>query len=127
MIVPAPTGIATVLSVLSLTDVTGYTAQDDSIEMRTVVGCLARAGESWTLEQATAGEPTERAFTSREELDTSKLQELGVLIYRLLGIAEFGAAELEGHKVQVKGLRVSNNNDLRFDVTPFQHLDPLCQ
>lgn len=127
MIVPAPTGIATVLSVLSLTDVTGYTAQDDSIEMRTVVGCLARAGESWTLEQATAAEPTERAFTSREELDTSKLQELGVLIYRLLGIAEFGVAELEGHKVQVKGLRISNANDLRLNVTSFQHLDPLCQ
>ena len=100
MIVPAPIGIATVLIALSLTEVTGYTAQDDSIEMRTVVGCLARAGESWTLEQATAAEPTERAFTSREALDTSKLQELGVLIYRLLGIAEFGVAELGGHKVQ---------------------------
>ena len=127
MIVPAPIGIATVLIVLSLTEVAGYTAQDDSIEMRTAVGCLARAGESWTLEQATAAEPTERAFTSREELDTSKLQELGVLIYRLLGIAEFGVAELEGHKVQVKGLRISNNNDLRLNVTSFQHLDPLCQ
>ncbi|MEE2793124.1 MAG: hypothetical protein VX453_15935 [Acidobacteriota bacterium] len=127
MIVPAPIGIATVLIALSLTEVTGYTAQDDSIEMRTVVGCLARAGESWTLEQVTAGEPTERAFTSREELDTSKLQKLGVLIYRLLGIAEFGVAELEGHKVQVEGLRISNDNDLRLNVTSFQHLDPLCQ
>ena len=127
MIVPAPIGIATVLIVLSLTEVAGYTAQDDSIEMRTAVGCLTRAGESWTLEQATAAEPTERAFTSREELDTSKLQELGVLIYRLLGIAEFGVAELEGHKVQVKGLRISNANDLRLNVTSFQHLDPLCQ
>ena len=88
--------------VMSLTEVAGYTTQDDSIAMRTVVGCLSRAGESWTLEQATAGEPTERAFTSREELETSKLQGLRALTYRLLGIVEFGVAEFEGHKCSLR-------------------------
>jgi hypothetical protein len=100
--------------------------QDDPIELRTVVGCLSRAANSWTLERATEGEPTDRAFTSEDEIAVSRSQPLGSLTYRLLGIGEFGVDGHDGHKVQVKGLRLNMDGELRLNVTSFQHLEPAC-
>ena len=95
--------------------------------MHTVVGCLYRDGENWTLTQATVGELTQQAFTTREELQVSMFQKLGTLTYRLLGVGEFMVDEHEGHKVRVKGLRLSIDNDLRLNATSLQPLAPLCQ
>ena len=55
------------------------------------------------------------------------LQKLETLTYRLLGVVEFMVDEHEGHKVQVKSLRLSIDNDLRLNVTSLQPLAPLCQ
>ena len=101
--------------------------QDDPIELRTVVGCLSRTADSWTLTRATEGEPTDRAFTSEDEIAGSRQQPLGSLTYRLLGIGEFGVDEHDGHKVQVKGLRLNIDGELRLNVTSFQHLEPACE
>ena len=94
--------------------------QNDAIELRTVVGCLARDGDTWTLEQATSGEPSPRAFTSREELDASRALPLGSRGVRHVD------AHLE-HKVQAKGLWVNAGGELRLNVTSFQHLAPICE
>ena len=113
--------------VLGLPGVSARAGQDDPIELRTVVGCLAGDVDSWTLERATAGKPTERAFTSQDEIEASRRQALGSLTYRLLGVGEFGVDGHDGHKVQVKGLRLHLNGELRLNVTSFQHLAPACQ
>ena len=118
---------AVLVLVLSRPGVAGHTGQDDSIELRTVVGCLTGDADSWSLDQATEGEPTERAFTSEDELEGSRRRALGSLTYRLLGVGEFGVAEHDGHKVQVKGLRLNIDGELRLNVTSFQHLSPDCQ
>ena len=101
--------------------------QDAAIELRTVVGCLESSGAAWMLERATEGEPTERAFTSEEEIDDSRRQALGSLSYRLLGVGEFAVGDHFGHKVQVKGLRFARDGELRLNVTSFQPLDPDCR
>ncbi len=101
--------------------------QDAAVELRTVVGCLESSGGAWMLERATEGEPTERAFTSQEELDDSRRRALGSLSYRLLGVGEFPVGDHGGHKVQVKGLRFARDGELRLNVTSFQSLDPDCR
>lgn len=101
--------------------------QDTAVELRTVVGCLEDSGGEWMLERATEGEPTERAFTSEDELDDSRRQALGSLSYRLLGVGEFAIGDHGGHKVQVKGLRFARDGELRLNVTSFQPLDPDCR
>ena len=101
--------------------------QDAAIELRTVVGCLASSGGAWMLERATEGEPTERAFTSEDELDDSRRRALGSLSYRLLGVGEFAVGDHDGDKVQVKGLRFARDGVLRLNVTSFQPLDPDCR
>lgn len=101
--------------------------QEAAIELRTVVGCLAGGGDAWMIERATEGEPTERAFTSEEEIDDSRRQALGSLSYRLLGVGEFPVGDHDGHKVQVKGLRFARDGELRLNVTSFQPLEPDCR
>ncbi len=101
--------------------------QDPEVELRTVVGCLAGGGGAWMLERATPGEPTERAFTSREELEASRGRALGSLSYRLLGVGEFAVEDHDGHKVQVKGLWFARDGELRLNVTSFQPLDLDCR
>ena len=107
--------------------VSAQAGQDAAVELRTVVGCLEGSGDGWMLERATEGEPTERAFTSRDELDESRRQALGSLSYRLLGVGEFAVGDHAGHKVQVKGLRFARDGELRLNVTSFQPLDPDCR
>ena len=101
--------------------------QEAAVELRTVVGCVASSGGGWMLERATEGEPTERAFTSEDELDDSRRRGLGSLSYRLLGVGEFAVGDHDGHKVQVKGLRFARDGELRLNVTSFQPLDPDCR
>ncbi len=121
------TRMATIVFALGVAAGAVSARQNDAIELRTVVGCLARDGDAWTLEQATSGEPSPRAFTSREELDASRALPLGSLTYRLLGVGEFDVdAHLE-HEVQAKGLRVNAGGELRLNVTSFQHLTPICE
>ena len=127
MIASAFIRMADTLLTLSVIVVTAYAIHDNAIAMHTVVGCLSRDGENWTLTQATVGELTQQAFTTREELQVSMFQKLGTLTYRLLGVVEFMVDEHEGHKVQVKGLRLSIDNDLRLNATSLQQLAPLCQ
>ncbi len=121
------TSRAVLLLVLGVFGVSTGAGQDDPIELRTVVGCLARDADSWTLERATEGDPSERAFTSQDEIDVSRQQALGSLTYRLLGVGEFGVDTHDGHKVQVKGLRLNIDGELRLNVTSFQHLAPACE
>lgn len=111
----------------------GASAQDEpatgEVTLVTVVGCLAEEpGElPWILERATAGEPTEQAFTSEEELARSAEEVLGVLRYRLLGVAEFGVDSHVGHRVQAKGLKLRYDGEWRLNITSFQHLAPTCE
>ena len=99
------------------------------VALVTVVGCLAEeAGDlPWVLERATAGEPTEQAFTSEEELARSAGEALGTLRYRLLGVAEFGVASHLGHRVQAKGLKLRYDGEWRLNITSFQPLAPTCE
>ena len=99
---------------------------DDTVELRTVVGCLTAAGDGWTLDNATVGGLTEQAFTTQDELDLSRERPLGSLTYSLLGVGEFGIEERVGHKVQVKGLRLVRDGELRINVTSLQSLAPDC-
>lgn len=111
----------------------GAFAQDEpatgEVTLVTVVGCLAAEPGNlpWILERATAGEPTEQAFTSEEELARSADQMLGVLRYRLLGVAEFGVDSHVGHRVQAKGLKLRYDGEWRLNITSFQHLAPTCE
>ena len=110
-----------------VTAASAQAGQDAAVELRTVVGCLAGSGGAWMLERATEGEPTERAFTSEDEIDDSRRRALGSLSYRLLGVGEFPVGNHGGHKVQVKGLRFARDGELRLNVTSFQPLDPECR
>ncbi len=111
----------------------GAAVQDNppsgEVALVTVVGCLAEeSGElPWFLERATAGEPTEQAFTSEEELARSASEALGTLRYRLLGVGEFGVASHVGHRVQAKGLKLLYDGEWRLNITSFQHLAPTCE
>ena len=111
----------------------GAPAQDEpatgEVALVTVVGCLAEeAGDlPWILERATAGQPTEQAFTSDEELARSAGEALGELRYRLLGVGEFGVESHVGHRVQAKGLKLRYDGELRLNITSFQHLAPTCE
>ena len=116
-----------ILLVGVVTAASAQAGQDAAIELRTVVGCLAGSGDAWMLQRATEGEPTERAFTSEDELDDSRRRALGSLSYRLLGVGEFAVGDHDGHKVQVKGLRFARDGELRLNVTSFQPLDPDCR
>ena len=116
-----------ILLVGVVTAASAQAGQDAAIELRTVVGCLAGSGDAWMLERATEGEPTERAFTSEDELDDSRQRALGSLSYRLLGVGEFAVGDHDGHKVQVKGLRFARDGELRLNVTSFQPLAPGCR
>ena len=104
-------------------------AQDEPVELVTVVGCLAQESGDlpWILERTTDGVAAKAAFTSQDELETSAAQALGSLEYRLLGVGEFGVEPHVGHKVQVKGLKLKYDGEWRLNVTSFQHLDPNCQ
>ncbi len=101
----------------------------DEIALVTVVGCLAEEPGAlpWILERATAGVPTEQAFTSEEELARSAGEPLGTLRYRLLGVGEFGVESHAGHRVQVKGLKLRYDGEWRLNITSFQHLAPTCE
>ena len=57
------TSLGFALLVLGQPGVSAPAGQDEPIELRTVVGCL---------ERATEGEPTERAFTSQDEIAVSR-------------------------------------------------------
>ena len=116
-----------ILLVGVVTAASAQAGQDAVIELRTVVGCIAGGGGGWVLERATEGEPTERAFTSEEEVEDSRRRALGSLSYRLLGVGEFPVGDHDGHKVQVKGLRFARDGELRLNVTSFQPLDPDCR
>lgn len=111
----------------------GAPAQDEpassEVALVTVVGCLAEgAGDlPWILERATAGESTEQAFTSEEELARSAGEALGELRYRLLGVGEFGVESHVGHRVQAKGLKLRYEDEWRLNITSFQHLAPTCE
>ncbi|MCE2514356.1 MAG: hypothetical protein J4F37_04975 [Acidobacteria bacterium] len=113
--------------------VPGGATQDESapaaVTLVTVVGCLTEEpGElPWILERATAGEPTEQAFTTEEELARSAGETLGSLRYRLLGVGEFGVESHVGHRVQAKGLKLRYDDELRLNITSFQHLAPTCE
>ena len=118
---------APLLLACAFTAAAAQAGQDAAVELRTVVGCLERSGGAWMLERATEGEPTERAFTSEDEIDDSRRRALGSLSYRLLGVGEFPVGNHGGHKVQVKGLRFARDGELRLNVTSFQPLDPECR
>ena len=104
-------------------------AQDDAVELVTVVGCLAHEPGDlpWILERASEGTTATTAFTSKDELERSAATSLGSLSYRLLGVGEFGIEPHVGHKVQAKGLKLQYDGEWRLNVTSFQHLAPDCE
>lgn len=103
-------------------------AQNDAIDLVTVVGCLKEESGNlpWILERATEGDSTETAYTDRDELERSANEALGRLSYRLIGVGEFVIDPHLGHKVQVKGIKLQYEGEWRLNVTSFQHLSPDC-
>lgn len=127
------TAVLVLLGSVCLATAGGAAVQDepatDEVALVTVVGCLAEEPGDlpWILERATAGEPTEQAFTSEEELARSAGEALGDLRYRLLGVGEFGVESHVGHRVQTKGLKLRYDGEWRLNITSFQHLAPTCE
>jgi hypothetical protein len=95
------------------------------------IGCLSRAGDGlWILSNAT--EPsrarTEDASTP-EELKTSRQKKLGTLTFRLAdleAIPDLSPSAHDGHKMQVKGFLVRQQNAERISLTSMEMLDPGC-
>ena len=104
-------------------------AQDTSVELVTVVGCLAQESGQlpWMLDKATEGTVVKTPSTTKEEIEASAAQALGSLTYRLLGSGEFDVEPHVGHKVQVKGLKLLHEGGWRLNMTSFQHLAPDCR
>ena len=136
-VIPGAGGVLATIVLIVLGSVSlaarGAAVQDEpapgEVALVTVVGCLAEeTGDlPWILERATAGEATEQAFTSEEELAGSAGEALGTLRYRLLGVGEFGVASHVGHRVQAKGLKLRYDGEWRLNITSFQHLAPTCE
>ena len=104
---------------------TGLAGQED-IRLVTVVGCLQQeTGEfPWVLQNATEGTEADTPYTSRQEVNRSSLLALGSLAYRLVGVDVFGIDPHVGHRVQVKGLKMMHEGQLRLNVTSFQRVTP---
>jgi S-disulfanyl-L-cysteine oxidoreductase SoxD len=95
------------------------------------VGCLARVGDSsWALSRATEPSRTPTAGNpSPAELNTSLQKRLGTLTFRLAdfeAVPDVSPSMHNGHKMQVKGFLVRQQNAERISLTSMEMLDATC-
>ena len=116
-------GVAATLAVVAAGSATA--AQED-IQLVTVVGCLQQdSGDfPYVLRRATEGTATRAPYASRQEVNRSNILDLGSLEYRLVGVDVFGIDPHVGHRVQVKGLKMMAEGELRLNVTSVQRSVP---
>jgi hypothetical protein len=116
-------GVASTLAVVAAGSATA--AQED-IQLVTVVGCLQQdSGDfPYVLRRATEGTATRAPYASRQEVNRSNILDLGSLEYRLVGVDVFGIDPHVGHRVQVKGLKMMAEGELRLNVTSVQRSVP---
>ena len=91
------------------------------------VGCLAGAGDEWSLSSATAPLRVRVGDeTNPEELAASKATMLGAAAYTLGNAEDFPAAKFKGHKVQVKGVLTKVANPFRISVQSLESVNDVC-
>lgn len=96
------------------------------------VGCMTSRRVSWTLTSAT--EPvraTNPDISTKEEIDAAKAGLLGLREYRLADFGYLGRgfspAELEGHRILVKGYIIRQREFDRISVTSVSDISPECE
>ena len=116
-------GVAATLAVVAAGSASA--AQED-VKLVTVVGCLQQdSGDfPYVLRRATEGTATRAPYASRQEVNRSNILDLGSLEYRLIGVDEFGIDPHVGHRVQIKGLKMMAEGELRINVTSVQRSVP---
>jgi hypothetical protein len=87
---------------------------------------------SWTLTSAT--EPVRATMpdiSTKDEIDAAKTKLLGLREYRLADFGYlgrgFGAGDLEGHRILVKGYIIRQREFERISVTSVTDIAPDCQ
>ena len=116
-------GVAATLAIVATSSASS--AQED-IKLVTVVGCLQQdSGDfPYVLRKATEGTPALAPYASRQEVNRSNIVDLGSLEYRLVGVDVFGIDPHVGHRVQIKGLKLIAEGQLRLNVTSVQRSVP---
>ena len=116
-------GVAATLAVVGAGSASA--AQED-VKLVTVVGCLQQDSGNfpYVLRRATEGTATRAPYASRQEVNRSNILDLGSLEYRLVGVDVFGIDPHVGHRVQVKGLKMMAEGELRLNVTSVQRSVP---
>lgn len=116
-------GIAATLAVVAAGSASA--AQED-VKLVTVVGCLQQDSGNfpYVLRRATEGTATRAPYASRQEVNRSNILDLGSLEYRLVGVDVFGIDPHVGYRVQVKGLKMMAEGELRLNVTSVQRSVP---
>ena len=117
---------AGVTATLAVVGAGSATAAQEDIQLVTVVGCLQQdSGDfPYVLRRATEGTATRAPYASRQEVNRSNILDLGSLEYRLVGVDVFGIDPHVGHRVQVKGLKMMAEGELRLNVTSVQRSVP---
>jgi len=92
-----------------------------------LVGCLAQAGDAWTLSNASEPVVTKDQAPSREDdLKSATARDLGTGLFQLMSVGFTPSDTDKGHKVEVKGLLIRNPAGNRINLTSVQTVDPTC-
>ena len=103
-------------------------AEQRALDIVGVVGCLENSPSgTWTLTHA--GEPvvSKTQATSSVDLKAEETKPLGTRRYQLVGVRFFHPSDLEGQKVEVKGVLANVNvGKIRVNVTSLQRVAAHC-
>jgi mono/diheme cytochrome c family protein len=91
-----------------------------------VVGCLARANETWRLTRTADPVATTADAATPDALSQSALKPLGTGEYLLLSATPFDPASQQGQKVEARGLVYDEPGDRRLTLTSLKSLG-VCQ
>jgi hypothetical protein len=90
-------------------------------------GCLEQGiGGTWVVTNATEPIVANTQATSSAELRAAETKPLAGRTYHLLGARFFDPSNYKDHKVQVKGVLITGNNDARINVTSLQSVGMTC-
>ena len=101
-------------------------AKKGHLKMVWGIGCLARKGGIWTLDNASKVVVSDHQSTSHAELSTATHQPLGDSRYELLGIEPYEGALHEHAKVAVKGILIGKPQHYALNVTSLQSFSAGC-
>jgi Cytochrome C oxidase, cbb3-type, subunit III len=96
-----------------------------------VVGCMARAGNDWTLTHASEPVRTHDAeHNTPEELKEAAAETIGSASFRLQNLEDlpppFDPSSLSGHQVQAKGVLIRQPNKDRINVISIESVATAC-